>query len=379
MIKHSLALRQLAGSVLVMLALLSLLPTGSPAAGGGEAKDWLWIPALSYGTDTGWLAGSMLYRFYGCEEEREPAEDEPACRRSSVSAALLYTQKKQLMARLGGEQYWAGQRHRLFWELEYRKFPTTFYSIGRLSPLELAEEFTPQDLLVSLGYTRRLGKHWELGAQLELGTRDYLELAVDGLIEAGDLTGGEAGRVAGGGLLLIHDRRDSVWFPLAGHFHSAGIKVYRRILGADYDWERFDLNLRQYLALPALPGASVLALQLIASHAEGELPFYHLPFLGGENELRGYPGARWRDHSRLLAQAELRSRNLIGPLGVVLFLGYGDVAPEPGELDLAEGKLGWGGGLRYLFDPETGLHLRMDMGRGEDGESNFTVTIGEAF
>ncbi len=367
------------GMILAAMVLLSVCPVGSTASDSGQAKNWLWIPAISYGTDTGWLAGSMVYRFYGCEGDSARLTNEPACRRSSVSTALIYTQKQQLLAMLGGEQYWNGQRHRLFWTIEYREFPTVFYGIGRLSSKDRSEDFTPRDFLGSLGYTRRLGKHWELGGQLELGTRDYIKTEAGGTIESGVLTGGDAGSVAGAGLLLIHDRRDSVWFPLGGHFHSAGIKIYRPVLGGDYNWERFDLNLRQYLHLPTLPGDSVLALQLLASHVSGETPFYHLSFLGGENELRGYPGARWRDNSRLLGQVELRSRNLIGPLGAVFFLGFGDVAPELGELDLAEGKLGWGGGLRYLFDSETGLHLRMDMGRGEDGESNMTITIGEAF
>ncbi len=361
------------------VSLVVVASSCATAADNGKAKNWLWIPAISYGTDTGWMAGSMIYRFYGCEGDSARVADEPACRRSSISAALLYTQKQQLLTKLGGEQYWAGHRHRFFWAIEYREFPTVFYGIGRLSTSDQVEDFTPRDLQGNLGYTRRLSKHWELGGQLELGTRDYLKTEPDGLIESGVLTGGEAGSMAGAGLLLIHDSRDSVWFPLGGHLHSAGFTVYRPVLGGDYDWERLDLNLRQYLHLPAIPGEAVLALQVLASHVSGDAPFYRLSFLGGENELRGYPGARWRDNSRLLAQAELRSRKLFGPLGAVFFIGYGDVAPEFGELDLAEGKLGWGGGLRYLFDPETGLNLRMDMGRGEDGESNMTITIGEAF
>ncbi len=365
--------------ILLSIVLFMVFPTESLAASDGEAKDWLWIPAISYGTDTGWLAGSMLFRFYGCEEDVAIADDEPACRRSSVSAALLFTQKQQLTVQLGGEQYWSGQRHRLFWRLGYRKFPTTFYGIGRDSSLDRAEDFTPREYLASLGYTRRMGKYWELGLQLDVGTREYLQLVDGGMIEVGDIPGSESGSVAGLGLILLHDRRDSVWFPLTGHLHSLGVKAYRSALGSDYDWDRFDLNLRQYLSLRPLPGASVLALQLVASHARGDAPFYHLPSLGGENELRGYPGARWRDHGLLLVQAELRTRNLIGPLGAVLFVGYGDVAPRPADLDLGQGKLGWGGGLRYLFDPETGLHLRMDIGQGEGGESNFTITIGEAY
>ena len=353
------------------LLLLGLLWTAlTPAArAAGEAKDWLFIPALGYTTDTEFLFGAAVMRFYGCEGGE--GED---CRRSNLLLQAIFTQKKQRILELAGDQYWRGLRHNLVWSLQSRRFPSTFYGLGRNTPLDQAEDFTPQTLQFGAGYSRRFTEHWALGLEAEIAEVEFLEVASGGAVEAGQ----PAGTHAGLGLRLILDDRDGVWFPRRGRLMSVFARVYRRDLGGDRDWEHQGLNLRQYLALGALRGQPVLALQLLLDHAPGDVPFYELPSLGGDNELRGYPGARFRDHARLLGQMELRFSELWGPLGAVGFLGYGDVAPVPGELALGQGKLGWGLGLRYLYDAASGLHLRMDFGRG-DGEESFTITVGEAF
>lgn len=357
--------------ILVLLA--ALLPKADAAWAEGGRKDWVFIPAMGYTTDTKLLGGVQVMRFFGCEN------GDPDCRRSSVTAALIFTQKKQAIAQLVGDHYMDGRRHRLVWELAYRKFPSTFYGLGRDTPLALAEEYTPQEFRLETGYSRRLGEHWELGVEGELGTFEFLEREAGGLLETGGFPGDDAGRFAGGGIRVAHDDRDSQWFPRSGQYLVARARTYGALLGGDYDWNWYSLDLRRYFGFDSLPAAPVLAVQLAMDHGQGDTPFYRLPSLGGDNELRGYPGNRFRDRARVFGQLELRLSELVGPLGLVGFLGYGDVAPCPCDLDLARGKLGWGLGARLLYDPTSGLHIRMDYGNGESGESSFAITIGEAF
>ncbi len=359
----------------ILLTLLLLFMSAGWARAEEERKDWVFIPALAYTTDTKFLAGAQVIRFFGCEEQGEGDD----CRRSNLAAALMFTQKKQMIAQLVGDHYLGGLSRHLVWELAYRKFPSTFYGLGRDTPLELAEDYTPSEFLFEVSYNRRFGEHWELGLEGEYGSVDFLERKADGLLEVGGFPGAESGDYAGLGLRAAHDDRDSVWFPRSGQLLEARARFFREELGSDYDWDSYSLNLRRYVGLDRLPGAPVVALQLAMDHALGDVPFHMLPSLGGDNQLRGYPGSRFRDKARVLGQMEIRLSELLGPLGLVLFLGYGDVAPCPCDLDLSRGKLGWGVGGRMLYDPTSGLHLRMDYGLGESGESSFTITIGEAF
>lgn len=357
-----------------LLALNTAAP--GPAWGQeGRPRDWLIIPALGYSSDTGLMGGAAILHFFGCADPGE----EDGCRRSSLRLLGLYTSRRQIIAKLGGEHYGAGLKQELSWSLGYEKFPTTFYGIGRDSPDAAAEDFTPRTFGFEASYRRRLAVAWSLGLELDLGDAKLLETEAGGLLAPGTLPGSAPHRYAGAGLRLQSDTRDSTWFPRRGHLVSAAATFYRDALGSDLEWERYGVDLRHYHSLNGLRGRPVLALQLLATHAAGTVPFAKLPALGGEDELRGYPGARYRDRSRALLQADLRTSRLIGPLGVVLFVAYGDVAPGPDRLDLAAGHLGGGAGLRYLYDPSSGLHLRMDFAVGEDGNSSFAITIGEAF
>ena len=361
--------RALTRLLVILPALLGL----ASAARGDEAprRDWVFIPALGYSTDTELMGGAMLMRLFGCEET-----DDPDCRRSNVALSFLYSQKRQVIAALGGENYWMGRRHHLVWRLDYKKFPSTYYGMGRATPVGTEEDYTPRGGSGALTYLRRLGSAWELGASASGGRRSYGELEAGGVLESAILTGSDGYTFAGLGLLVRYDSRDSDWWPRRGLFASLAGTAFRRGLGGDLDWERYGIDLRGYRAVGAL---GVLALQLALDDAHGDVPFDQLPALGGDQELRGYPGARYRDRSRLLTQLELRRSSLVGPLGVVLFAGLGDVAPRVADLRPGDPRLGGGLGFRYLYDAGSELHLRFDLGWGEQGESSVTMSVGEAF
>ena len=372
------------GSWRMTLAVAALGLAGAavePARGAEAQQNWVALPALGYSTDTAWMGGGVLMRLYGCSGEAAPAptsapEPKLECSRSHLAGAVLYSQKHQLMLSLGGDNSWRGRCHRLVWGLKYRRFPSRFYGIGRTADLD--EGYTPRQSTAELAYLRRLGGGWELGLAAAL-SRQYLErdsLEPGGLLAARELVGSRFFVRTGVGPRLLLDRRDSPWQPRRGVYLSAGSTLYRRALGGDLNGERYSLDARSYWS----PGAGlVIAAQVALDDARGETPFDALPSLGGDEELRGYPGGRYRDRSRLLAQVEVRRPVLLGRLGLALFAGAGDVAPALGRLAPGQARLGGGGGLRYLYDPASGLTLRLDYGVGEGGESSVAITLGEAF
>lgn len=364
-----------------LLAALLLVPAGRglaepflPAA--GQRRNWIALPALGYSSDTGWMGGGLVMRLYGCGDEAAGEPPAVDCRRSQVQLALLYSQKRQLVLGLGGDMDWGAGRHHLVWGLGWRRFPSTFYGLGREA--SLSEAYTPRSLDFEASYLRRLGGGWECGLAAAVGHQrlETESLAPGGWLERGTLTGSLPFTRVGLGPRLLLDRRDQPWQPTRGVYLNIGATLFRRALGGDQDGERFGLDLRSYRGLGA---GFVVAGQLAWDQIRGETPFDELPALGGDEVLRGYPSRRFRDRSRLFAQCELRRAQLLGRFGAVLFAGAGDVAPTTRRLMLGRARLAGGGGLRYELDPESGLALRFDYGAGEDGETGIAVSIGEAF
>jgi outer membrane protein assembly factor BamA len=361
--------------ILVAAALTLAGACLEPARGAEAQRNWVALPALGYSTDTGWMGGGALMRLYGCSGAATPAAV-PECSRSHLALAGLYSQKQQLLLSLGGDNSWGGQRHRLVWGAKYRRFPSRFYGIGRAADLD--EGYTPRESAAELAYLRRLGGGWELGLAAAI-SRQYLEresLEPGGVLETRALVGSRFFVRTGVGPRLLLDRRDSPWQPRRGAYLSVWSTLYRRALGGDLDGERHGLDARGYWSAGA---GCVVAGQLTLDDVRGEIPFDELPSLGGGEALRGYPGGRYRDRSRLLAQVEVRRPALLGRLGLALFAGAGDVAPALERLAPGQARLGAGGGLRYLYDRASGLTLRLDYGVGEAGERSMAITLGEAF
>jgi outer membrane translocation and assembly module TamA len=106
-----------------------------------------------------------------------------------------------------------------------------------------------------------------------------------------------------------------------------------------------------------------------------------LPQLGNDALMRGYYTGRYRDRNLIAGQTELRYR-LADRLGLVGFVGAGEVAHN--AFSVAALKPNYGGGLRYFFDTEKGLSIRMDYGigekvQGEARQEGFYIALGEAF
>jgi outer membrane translocation and assembly module TamA len=97
--------------------------------------------------------------------------------------------------------------------------------------------------------------------------------------------------------------------------------------------------------------------------------------------MRGYYNGRYRDRNLIAGQTELRYR-LNNRIGIVGFLGTGEVAHASFSINAL--KPDYGGGLRYFFDTEKGLSIRVDYGIGqkpvgEARESGFYIGLGQAF
>ena len=94
--------------------------------------------------------------------------------------------------------------------------------------------------------------------------------------------------------------------------------------------------------------------------------------------MRGYYRGRYRDKNMIAFQMEYRIMPVWWRLGLVGFVGVGDVAGRLDRFDLGNFKYSYGFGIRYLFMREEKLNIRLDFAYGK-GSSGFYIVLREAF
>lgn len=290
---------------------------------------------------------------------------------SLVKGSVRYTQRDQLMVGLGTELDWGDVR--LDGHLRYERFPDWYYGIGPDAPAAAEEGYTPVTRSASLEVEHRLAGPLFGGWRIEVGSVDVVALEPGGLLAAG-APGAGGGVTAGAGPHLSWDTRSNPHAPRRGALLRASALRFDPLLGSDYAFERYTLDARRFVPLPA---GHVLALRGVAQLHRGDAPFYEMAMLGGGRLLRGLYRGRYRDRHLVAAQAEYRLP-LFWRLGLAAFAEAGTVAPRVADLSLADTKLGGGLGLRFAASVENHLNCRLDVGHA-DGTTQVHFTFGEAF
>jgi outer membrane protein assembly factor BamA len=176
------------------------------------------------------------------------------------------------------------------------------------------------------------------------------------------LPGTEGGAISGLGFVYVWDTRDNVFFPNSGGINELKAIFYTKDLGSDYTYSLLLANVRKYWNFGK---DKVLAVQAYLESTSGRPPFYKLPALGGSYVMRGYYLGRYRDNNYLAFQVEYR-QYFWWRFGFVAFAGFGDVEDEITRFSLTNLKETYGFGLRFLFNEEEKINLRMDIGFGEN-------------
>jgi outer membrane protein assembly factor BamA len=180
----------------------------------------------------------------------------------------------------------------------------------------------------------------------------------------------------GVGPAWIWDTRDNIFYPTSGGMYRMQSIFFMKDIGSSYDFNRYMIDLRQYLGInPQLE--QVVAIQLLGDFERGNPPFYRLPAMGGSRIMRGYKSGTFRDRNLVCAQVEYRT-HIWWRFGAVAFLGAGNVADEFDDLKLNDLKLSYGCGMRFKFNPAEGVNLRVDLGFGDDTDGIY-FGIQEAF
>ena len=178
------------------------------------------------------------------------------------------------------------------------------------------------------------------------------------------------------GLQAEYDSRDDDYWPSHGSYAIARGSFFTPGLGSSREFQRYTAGWSWYGTLR--PERLVLATNVNAAIASGDVPFWAIPSVGqGMYGLRGYTQGRYRDKVVTTAQAELRGHTA-GRWGANAFFGVAKVAPAFDALSEGDLLPGGGVGLRFQLTDKYPMHMRADYAWGKK-ESLLYISVGEAF
>lgn len=333
------------------------------------------LPVLSSAPETGFeVGGSGLYSFYTDTTKR-------GTRVSNIFGYATITTKGQERASLS-TSYWALQNAWHFIAaISYINFPSDFFGIGNNTLKANKDRLGQQRFKLNLEADKRFGKYIYIGVVAGGFNYKFKDETPGGIFSTEPLVENRnAGATAFIGPSLIFDTRDNNTYTTKGMVITSYYNLMQGAFGNNnYKGGLFNIEYSQFFSLAK---RLVLGLDVQDQSLTGsQSPFYLLPALGSDEMMRGYYNGRYRNRNLLAGQTELRYR-LSDWVGVVGFAGTGAVFNK--SLNLNELKPNYGGGLRYFFDVEKGLTIRLDYGIGEkpvneQRQSGFYLSLGEAF
>ena len=169
------------------------------------------------------------------------------------------------------------------------------------------------------------------------------------------------------GAFAAYDSRDLVRGPRSGGFYGIEFKRYIDMDAGTYSHRQLGVEGQQFF--PYLNQQRVVALFVKARFAytgrdDRVVPFYLLPALGGNFELRGFNQYRFSDSNAFMAALEHRWYAFSG-LEMALFVDAGKTVPEKGRVDFSGLKYSGGIGLRARV--RGAVVLRMDVATSREG------------
>jgi hypothetical protein len=340
---------------------------GREQAGGYEGDGLVIVPLVMYSPETHLGAGGLVVRFFRVGDS--PIES----RVSSLSLIALVTTRHQAIVELLPELYWDNESNYFAARLEYQRYPDSFWGIGARTPDDAEERYLRERLRLRLTPRRRVTGRFFLGLGFDFILQDGT-YSDSGIFAMQDIPGEEGGFTSGVGPAALYDTRDNTVSSRAGTLLQASWLGFHEAVGSNYHFWKLITEARHFFPVAQ---ESALGLRYYGEFHNGNVPYYHLAMIGGDELLRGYFLGRYRDRHLVALEAEYRFP-LFWRFGGVVFAGAAEIADRPSEFDADPVRVAGGGGLRFALSQEERLNLRLDAGVGP-GTFGVYFTAREAF
>jgi len=348
--------------VLITLPLCNIIFAESEFAG---------YPIFGYENETGFYGGGLVY------VRHRPKHFDTSIPQNSYYLSTEYSEKKQFTIKFEPKIHLKNGLYTLNSTLNFRKWPSKFYGIGNNSRLENAEDFTPIEFGCTFDVKRKLTRNWDISLIYDFNHYEITKMEEGGMLISGDIPGSKGGFNSGLGLQVTYDSRNAETYPTKGELLSFQAMNYNKIIGSNYNFEKYTFDLREYLSFS---DKHVLSLQGYIYLTSKNPPFYSIPHL--DKHMRGMTPNLHIDKQIAVFRAEYRvfpwEKGFLHRMGFVVFAENGQVADKPKNFSIANARSDLGFGLRYSFFMEDRLNMRIDIGFGEE-DWNFSISTGEAF
>ena len=317
-----------------------------------------------YSSDTKFgigLVGAGMYRMAGCPMTMQP---------SNVSLFGSFSTVGFWMVGVRGNNLFPDDRYRINYKVYLYSFPTAYWGVGydNCCNDDNETEMNRFQGSVSAEFLVRVARNLYMGP---MAAWDYIKGSeIKGHPELFD---GDSLRLNnyGIGVCVQYDTRDIITCASRGIYFYLSQMVRPKWLGNDKAF--YTTNLRFSFYQRVWKGG------ILAGDLKGEFVFGHptwanMARLGEQGSMRGYYEGRYRDKHSMAAQLELR-QHVWRRNGVVVWAGVGNVFHDGRTFR----KLLPNYGLGYRWEFKKGMNVRLDYGRGRNGESGFTFNINEAF
>ncbi len=334
------------------------------------------LPVLSTAPETGVeLGGSALYSFYTDTSRSN------GTRVSNIFGYATITTKGQERTSLS-TSYWAPKNTwHYIGAVSFINFPSDFYGIGDNTLKSNQDHMGQKRFKVNFEADKNLGSGIYLGVVAGGFNYSFNDKDPGGIFDTDPrVEFKNGGATAFIGPSLIYDTRNNNTYTTKGMVITSYFNLMKGMFGNN-NYQGGFLNI-EYAQFFKLSKHFVLGLDMQDQNLTGaQSPFYLMPALGSDEMMRGYYNGRYRDRNLVAGQTELRYR-LSDRIGMVGFVGTGTVFNKSFSFDNL--KPNYGGGLRYFFDVEKGLSVRVDYGfgekpTGEQRQSGLYVGLGESF
>lgn len=336
-------------------------------------------PVLGRSPETGIMVGGGV--FYATQLNQDPF-----ARKSQISVAGAYTQRKQWILTQSGLLSIGNDRHIIQWNLGWRNFFDRYYGLGAFVSPENFMSYRFETVNIQTTLLTRLGKSPNfIGPVLRFNSMYDVIWEENALLQQWPRPPGFEGHATiGMGARWVHDTRLQLINPRQGHCYEFAYRIHPRLSNLNPAYTQWNLDLRRYQPLRYQakskgPLDDVVWAQRIFLHSAGQgVAFREMPALGGDNLLRGY----FRGYARGLhvwaIENELRGI-WSTRLGWNLYWGAGQSGDDWKSIIERMPRQSWGCGLRIIPNPSAGTLLRIDYARTVDGQAGVYFEVNESF
>jgi hypothetical protein len=341
----------------------------------GES-DFLPIPIFITEPAIGAGFGAALGYFHPRKDEQAATSSLPAMTAGSTAhlddgqkrppdisgIAGAYTENGTWLVGVGHFASWRRDRIRYAGAVVYSNVNATFYLLGRPLDFELKGGFLYQDIKLRIGSSR-----YFVGGKLsyiDATSRFKLDLGPGFDVKLGDT------RDAGLAAQLYYEGRDNIFTPNRGQLFEGLVWRYDTALGGDYEYWKVGLK---FTSFHPFGDRFVLGWRVDLDAVAGDPPFWGFPWI----IMRGVPAMRYQNERAAVTEVEGRW-NIFDRWAVVGFAGIGAVAGDDPLFETKSDILAGGVGARYLFKPEMGLWVGVDLAHGPETSALY-IQVGHAW